>query len=81
MTKTLTAVFDGQTFKLESPLDLERNARYVITVQGPVTNPKEGNVWDVLEALSGTVNAPADWAHEHDHYLYGTPKRVEETKQ
>ncbi|NJN21621.1 MAG: DUF2281 domain-containing protein [Leptolyngbya sp. RL_3_1] len=33
------------------------------------------NAWDVLESLTGTVEAPADWSDEHDHYLCGTPKR------
>jgi hypothetical protein len=32
------------------------------------------NVWDVLESLTGTIEAPTDWSAEHDHYLYGTPK-------
>lgn len=32
--------------------------------------------WDVLDSLAGSVDAPPDWAEEHDHYLYGTPKRV-----
>lgn len=36
-----------------------------------------GDAWDVLESLTGTVEAPADWSAEHDHYLYGTPKRQE----
>jgi hypothetical protein len=36
-----------------------------------------GNAWDVLESLTGTVEAPADWSAEHDHYLYGTPKHQE----
>ncbi len=36
-----------------------------------------GNAWDVLESLTGTVEAPADWSAEHDHYLYGTAKRQE----
>lgn len=36
-----------------------------------------GDAWDVLESLSGAVEAPADWSAEHDHYLYGTPKRQE----
>ena len=35
----------------------------------------EGGVWDLLEHVAGTVEMPADWASEHDHYLYGTPKR------
>jgi len=35
----------------------------------------EGGVWDLLKEVAGTVEMPADWASEHDHYLYGTPKR------
>jgi hypothetical protein len=35
------------------------------------------NAWDILESLTGTVEAPTDWSAEHDHYLYGTPKRQE----
>ena len=35
----------------------------------------EGGVWDLLEHSAGTVEMPADWASEHDHLLYGTPKR------
>ena len=36
-----------------------------------------GNAWDVLASLTGTVEAPADWSAEHDHYLYGTLKQQE----
>jgi hypothetical protein len=36
---------------------------------------KRSGVWDVIESLVGTVDAPVDWSIEHDHYLYGTPKR------
>ena len=35
----------------------------------------EGGVWALLRHAAGTVEMPADWASEHDHYLYGTPKR------
>ena len=34
---------------------------------------ESGNAWDVLESLTGTVEAPTDWSAEHNHYLYGTP--------
>ena len=34
-----------------------------------------GGAWDLLEHAAGSVEMPADWASEHDHYLYGTPKR------
>jgi len=33
--------------------------------------------WDTLENMAGSVNAPPDWAAEHDHYLYGTPKSID----
>ncbi|MBE9231468.1 hypothetical protein IQ231_07145 [Cuspidothrix issatschenkoi LEGE 03284] len=33
----------------------------------------EGNAWDVLEALTGTIEAPSDWSSQHDHYLCGNP--------
>ena len=32
-------------------------------------------LWQLLEEISGTIEAPEDWSIEHDHYLYGTPKR------
>jgi hypothetical protein len=37
--------------------------------------PAGGGLWDFLERTAGTVEMPADWSSEHDHYLYGTPKR------
>ncbi|MFN5857384.1 MAG: hypothetical protein ACK456_16075 [Pseudanabaenaceae cyanobacterium] len=36
------------------------------------------NARDLLENLMGTVDAPEDWSAEHDHYLYGTPKRQDD---
>jgi hypothetical protein len=42
---------------------------------GEVHPLPDGGVWDLLEQAAGTVEMSADWASEHDHYLYGTPKR------
>lgn len=77
MLRTLTATFDGQTLRPDNPLDLEPNRRYLIVVQELLATAAEahGDAWDVLEAIAGTVDAPNDWSAEHDHYLYGTPKR------
>ena len=33
--------------------------------------------WAVLRSMTGTMEGPADWSQELDHYLYGTPKRGE----
>ncbi|MFB0547166.1 MAG: hypothetical protein ACETWB_09665 [Anaerolineae bacterium] len=75
MPKTLTVFFDGQVLRPEEPVDLTPNARYLITIQAIPPAVKGESAWDVLESLAGTVEAPPDWAQEHDHYLYGTPKR------
>lgn len=78
MSETLTAVFDGQVLRPDSPLNLEPNKRYIITIQATDQPGNESNAWDVLEAMTGTIEAPSDWSSEHDRYLYGTPKyRIE----
>jgi predicted RNase H-like HicB family nuclease len=41
----------------------------------------EGNAWDVLETLTGTIEAPSDWSSQHNHYLYGTPKHDNEIRE
>ncbi|MHC5725888.1 MAG: hypothetical protein ACYTXY_17475 [Nostoc sp.] len=81
MSKILTVTFDGSVLRPDIPLDLEPNKRYVITIVSEDINSSEtkaADVWDVLEDLTGTVDAPEDWASQHDHYLYGTPKRQPE---
>ena len=75
MGRTVTAVFDGHVFRPDSSLDLEPNRRYVVPIERVLPPAEEGDAWDALEALTGTVEAPADWAEEHNHYLYGTPRR------
>lgn len=44
-------------------------------VLAPPTAGDRPDAWDELESLTGSVEAPADWAAEHDHYLYGSSKR------
>ena len=75
MTRSITVFFDGNVLRPESPLDLEPNAHYVVTIQTETNEPMAQSAWDVLETLTGIVEAPTDWASEHDHYLYGTPRR------
>lgn len=69
---TITALFDEQVLRPDEPLDLEPNVRYKVTIQ---PEPIFKDAWDVLEHYAGTVDAPPDWSLEHDHYLYGSPKR------
>jgi hypothetical protein len=74
MSQTAIVVFDGKVLRPASPLNLQANSRYLITIEEA---PADVDAWDVLEALTGAVEAPEDWAGEHDHYLYGTPKSGE----
>ena len=71
----ITVVFDGHVLRPESPLDLEPNMRYVVTIEPDSAQTGAKDAWDVLEHFAGTVDAPTDWSTEHDHYLYGTSKR------
>jgi len=86
MNRVVTAVFDGHALQPDAPLDLEPNARYQITINLEPIEPTPGeepfeDAWDVLERLAGTIDMPPDWASEHDHYLYGTPKRGDESSE
>ncbi len=78
MSKILTVTFDGSVLRPDTPLELEPNKRYLITIVSEDNNSSTADVWDVLEDLAGTVDAPDDWASQHDHYLYGTPKHQPE---
>ncbi len=80
MTKTLHATFDGEVLRPEGPVDLEVNGHYVLTVN-PVPEPPPAEDTDVtrdpaydIASLAVHTGIP-DLASEHDHYLYGTPKR------
>ncbi len=60
----------------EEPVELEPNAHYIVTIEREeVSSEQNQNVWDVLNTLTGSVEGPEDWSQEHDHYLYGLPKR------
>lgn len=59
------------------PDDLQQQVLQFVTTLQQHHLQTSGNAWDVLESLTGTIEAPADWSSEHDHYLYGTPKYQE----
>jgi hypothetical protein len=59
------------------PNDLQQQVlKFVMTLRQQHLQTSD-DAWDVLESLTGTVEAPADWSAEHDHYLYGVPKQQE----
>jgi len=75
MTKTLKVLFDGSVFRPSGPVDLEAK-KYTITVQLSPEDPDAGKdpAFDIA-SLAVDTHIP-DLAEEHDHYLYGSPKRA-----
>jgi hypothetical protein len=85
VTEVMVAIkahFDGKAFIPDEPVDLPRDQAVVLHVHTASASAGETGqtAWDVLDELAGTVEAPADWSAEHDHYLYGTPKRSDQAK-
>lgn len=60
------------------PDDLQQEVlSFVIGLRQNHPQQTVSSAWDVLDSLAGTIEAPADWSSEHDHYLYGIPKHQE----
>lgn len=76
MTKTVHAIFDGETLRPEGPVDLEINRHYLLTIE----QEEEAVEDDPLFNLSSLAikTGIKDLASEHDYYLYGKPKRGED---
>jgi hypothetical protein len=69
--------FDGKVFIPEDPVvNVPRNTSLIFhaEVVPEATGQTMQGFLDVLKNHTGSVQAPADWSAEHDHYLYGTPK-------
>jgi len=76
MGTTLIAIYDGQVLRPEGSVDLKPNTRYQVIVERELHVSEGRDAWEVLEELVGALQGPEDWAAQHDHYLYGTPKRT-----
>jgi hypothetical protein len=77
MITNVRVSYDGMVFRPEEKIELEPNTYYIIQIisqEAPSENNNK-NAWELLEEMAGTYEAPEDWSSEHDHYLYGTPKR------
>lgn len=75
MIKTMKVVFDGSVFRPSGPVHLEAGKKYTITVKSLPEDPdvEQDPAFDI-SSLAVATDIP-DLATEHDHYLYGLPKR------
>lgn len=73
MTKIIHAHFDGKVIVPDEPLELPVGQRLRIQVEEH--EEKTGGFEELLRFAAELPGAPIDLAAQHDHYLYGTPKR------
>lgn len=82
------AHFDGKNLCPDEPVSLPEG----VTLEVVVSQPREAkpdaegsssgrenpmNIFQRIEQDCGLVEGPEDWSAEHDHYLYGSPKRAD----
>ena len=72
----IRAHFDGKVFVPEEPVDVPKGTpvRLFLVQEGNGDRPL-AELARLTESLSAEADWPADGAAEHDHSLYGTPKR------
>lgn len=79
---TVKARFDGRVFVPETPVDLPVGYTLEIRIPSQPTGPQQAptkppllELMDILDRFPPNPDWPEDFAAQHDHYLYGTPKR------
>ena len=75
----INAHFDGKVIVPDEPLDLPRNQRLIVRIE-PARDiaepaPQDGALNWLAENAADSSTLPSDLAHQHDHYLYGVPKK------
>jgi hypothetical protein len=77
--KTLKVHFDGRVLVPDEPVDLPLNRPLELSVVSCDEPSRAAAALDKLAALAHNhpigSSKPRDLAAQHDHYLYGTPKR------
>lgn len=73
MSESIAAHFDGRVIVPDEPVQLPVGQRLRIRVE--LVEPAPAKFADLLGFASDLPDAPADLSAQHDHYLYGSPKR------
>ncbi len=75
--KTINAHFDGKVFVPDEPVQLPMNSPVTLRVESATETdePPLLRLVRALDKLPHGSDARTDGAAQHDHYLYGTPKR------
>lgn len=70
MSQTLDAIFDGNVFRPDGPIQLEPNTRVRLTIEPALTSAPESESF-LRVARSLNLEGPPDWSTRLDEYLYG----------
>lgn len=73
METIIEAIYEQGVLHLREPLDVADGETVEVTIR-----TRDESAWDKLEAFfetSAVDTGIADLAHQHDHYLYGKPKK------
>jgi Protein of unknown function (DUF2281) len=83
-TATTPALWQSIQTKLQAlPPDRQQQVLDFVEFLAQKTQPQEAekSIWDVLDEAAASIppeeleRMPTDGSYQHDHYLYGTPKR------
>jgi len=93
MSITINATYEDGVLKLDSPLPLSEHEKVRVTVEPQLAPPNDAEpnpagalqqpIWEQIAALTANLPKeviellPTDGASQHDHYIYGTPKRTD----
>jgi hypothetical protein len=73
---SITAIVQNDTIKL--PVHVPDGTKVEVVLPRETSGGESevsGSFFDTVRDLVGSVEGPADWAAEHDHYIHGIPKR------
>ena len=73
MSQSIAAHFDGQVIVPDEPVQLPVGQRLRVSIE--LAEPAPPRFAGLLRFASDLPDAPPDLSAQHDHYLYGTPKR------
>lgn len=73
MVQSILAKYDGSVIVPDQPLAIPQGQRLRIEIE--TIDADEPRFAELLELGVDIPDAPSDLASQHDHYLYGTPKR------
>jgi hypothetical protein len=73
MTHSLAAHFDGQFIVPDEPVQLPIGQQLRVHIELVGSSPPR--FAELLRLASDLPDAPPDLSVQHDHYLYGVPKR------